>query len=139
MRISRRLTSAAALLGLTTAGMALTAGTAEAASYNSACGSGYSVIDSKDVGDGTAYLTYNGSTGYNCVVTVSDTPGTPMVLDARLRLHRTDTVWKASETDYGTFSYYAGPVYVYAASSCIDWGGAAASNYVQVDYGVHCG
>ncbi|MEU5093903.1 hypothetical protein [Streptomyces sp. NPDC020996] len=68
----RRLASAAAVLGLTTAGMALTVGTAEAASCNSACGSGYSVIDSMDVGEGNTFLTCNSSTGYNCVVTVSE-------------------------------------------------------------------
>ncbi|WP_405664875.1 spore-associated protein A [Streptomyces sp. NBC_01166] len=135
----RRLASAATVLGLTAAGMTLTVGTAEAASYNSACGSGYSVIDSMDVGDGNTFLTYNSSTGYNCVVTVGDAPGTSQILGARLRLHSTSTTWKSSELDDGVFSYYAGPVYAYAKGSCIDWGGRAASNYTRVNYGVHCG
>ncbi|MFI1567276.1 spore-associated protein A [Streptomyces sp. NPDC020490] len=135
----RRLASAAAVLGLTTAGMALTVGTAEAASYNSACGSGYSVIDSMDVGEGNTFLTYNSSTGYNCVVTVSDTPGTAAYLDARLRLHSTSTSWAAGTVDDGSYKYYAGPIYVYAPNSCIDWGGAAASNYTRVNYNDHCG
>jgi hypothetical protein len=135
----KRLGSTLAVLGLTAAGTIAATGTASAAGYNGACGSGYGVIDSMDVGDGNAFLTYNSSNGYNCVVTVSDTPGTPMVLDARLRLHRTDNVWKWNEYDSGSFKYYAGPVYVHAPNSCIDWGGAAASNYVRVNYGVHCG
>jgi hypothetical protein len=139
MRVTKRLGSAAAVVGLTVAGTVAATGTAAAASYNGACGSGYGVIDSMDVGDGNAFLTYNSSTGYNCVVTVSDTQGTPMILDARLRLHRTDTVWKYNEYDRGTYNYYAGPLYLYAKNSCIDWGGAAASNYTRVDYGVHCG
>ncbi|MGW3511277.1 spore-associated protein A [Streptomyces sp. NPDC000994] len=133
--------SAAAVLGLTTAGLVATAGTASAAaSYNGGCGTGYGVIGSKRVGDGTTFITYNGSTGYNCVVTVSDTPGKAMYMDARLRVHRTDTVWKSNEMDAGTFSYYAGPVYVYAKGSCVDYGGTANNwSYIQVDYGVHCG
>ncbi|MGC9542640.1 spore-associated protein A [Streptomyces sp. UG1] len=135
----KRLGSVGAVLGLTVAGTVAATGTASAASYNGACGSGYSVIGSKDVGEGNTFITYSRATGKNCVVTVSDTPGTPMVLDARLRIHRTDTVWKDSETDYGTFKYYAGPVYVKAVDTCVDYGGAAASNYVRVSYNVHCG
>ncbi|MCX5048639.1 MULTISPECIES: spore-associated protein A [unclassified Streptomyces] len=137
---SKRLGSAVAVLGLTAAATVAATGTASAASYNGGCGSGYSVIGSKDVGDGKAYITYNGSTGYNCVVTVSDTPGTAMYLDARLRIHRTDVVWKSTEMDAGHFQYYAGPVYVYAKGSCIDYGGSAGnSSYIQIDYNVHCG
>lgn len=141
MNMSKRLGSATAVLGLTAAGMVAATGSAEAAaSYNGGCGSGYSVIGSKDVGDGKAFITYSSSTGYNCVVTVSDRPGTSMYLDARLRIHRTDAVWKASEMDAGTYSSYAGPVYVYAAHSCIDYGGSANNaSYIQIDYNVHCG
>ncbi|GAA2307569.1 spore-associated protein A [Streptomyces kunmingensis] len=136
----RRLCSIAATLGLAVAGLAVSASTASAAaSYNGACGSGYGVIGSKYVGDGRTFLTYNSSTGYNCVVTVSDTPGVAMYMEARLRLHRTDTVWKASEMDTGTYTQYAGPVYLYAKGSCIDYGGAANSSYTRIDYGVHCG
>ncbi|MFF1296838.1 MULTISPECIES: spore-associated protein A [unclassified Streptomyces] len=135
----KRIGSAVAVLGLTAAGTIAATGSASAASYAGTCGSGYSVIDTMDVGDGTAYLTYSGATGKNCVVTVSDTQGTPMVLGANLRLHRTDAVWRSSEEDSGTFKYYAGPLYLSAADKCIDWGGRAASNYTRIDYGVHCG
>lgn len=137
---TKRLASVAAILGLTAAGTIAATGTASAASYNGGCGSGYSVIGSRDVGDGNAYITYNSSNGYNCVVTVSDTPGSSMYLDARLRIHRTDTVWKSNEVDSGNFSYYAGPVYIKAVDTCIDYGGTAGNaSYIQVNYKVHCG
>jgi len=139
MNFYRRLGSVTAVLGLTVAGMSLTAGTAQAASYNGACGSGYSVIDSMNVSDGTVYLTYNGSNGYNCVVTVSNYPGTAMVMSANLRISRNDTVWKYNEEDSGLYKYYAGPVYQYAPDSCVDWGGRVNSNYTQINYDDHCG
>ncbi|GAA2436790.1 spore-associated protein [Streptomyces glaucus] len=139
MKNYKRLGSVAAVLGLTAAGMALSAGTAQAASYNGACGSGYSVIDSMNVVDGTVYLTYNASNGYNCVVTVTNTPGTPDVMGANLRLSRNDNVWTSTEEDSGTYSYYAGPLYKYAPNSCIDWGGRVASNYTRINYDDHCG
>ncbi|EYT79382.1 spore-associated protein A [Streptomyces sp. Tu 6176] len=141
MRVNKRLASVTAVLGLTLAGVAATAGTAEAAtSYNGGCGSGYKVIGSKDVGDGIAFITYSSATGYNCVVTVSDTPGKSVYLDARLRAHRTDGVWKANEMDAGHYQYYAGPVYLYAKGTCVDYGGSANNgSYIQIDYGVHCG
>ena len=135
----KRLGSVAAVIGLAAAGTIAAAGTASAASYNGACGSGYGVIDTMDVGDGTAYLTYNSSSGKNCVVTVSDKPGTTMLLDARLRLHRTNIDWADSEYDAGFFKYYAGPVYAYAAGRCIDWGGNAGTEDWHVNYNVHCG
>ena len=139
MRIPRRLMSAAAVLGLTITGTALMTGTAAAASYNNACGSGYKVIDSMDVGDGNTFLTYNSSTGYNCVVTVGDAPGTPQILGANLRRHNTTTSWPAGTQDDGVYNYYAGPLYLYAPGACIDWGGRAESNDTRINYGVHCG
>lgn len=145
MNVRKRLGAVAALLGTTVTGMVVATGTAQAApsaaaaAYNGGCGSGYSVIDSKNVGDGTVYLTYNGSTGYNCVVTVSNYPGTSLYMQAALRLSRNDAVWNSSERDDGYYSYYAGPVYKYAAGSCVDWGGAVDSNYLQIDYDDHCG
>ncbi|MFC8900142.1 hypothetical protein [Streptomyces cinereoruber] len=91
------------------------------------------------VGEGYTFLTYNSSNGYNCVVTVSDKPGTALWLNTRLRLSRNDTVWKPNEMDEGLYKQYAGPVYLYAPNSCIDWGGSAASNYTRVQYDDHCG
>ena len=50
-------------------------------------------------------------------------------------------MWKSTEDGRRhTSQYYAGPVYVYAKGSCIDYGGSAGnSSYIQIDYNVHCG
>ncbi|HEY5835967.1 spore-associated protein A [Streptomyces sp.] len=107
-----------------------------AAAYNGACGSGYGVIDSLPISTlGTAYLTYNSSTGKNCVVTVRANPGTAMYMAAAIRLAGNS----ASEViDAGNYTTYAGPVYLYAAGKCIDWGGQIGSVYNQ-EFGSHCG
>lgn len=74
MRTSRAIAgfvaSVATLIG---GGVIVGGGTASAASYNGACGSGYTVIDHRDLTGGTTFLTYKD--GWNCVVTVRDQPG----------------------------------------------------------------
>ncbi|GAA3501841.1 hypothetical protein GCM10019016_089480 [Streptomyces prasinosporus] len=145
MKLRGRLGATAAVLGITVTAAVAATGTAQAApsgataAYNGGCGSGYSVIDSKNVVDGTVYLTYNSSNGYNCVVTVSNYPGTSLYMQAALRLSRNDAVWNSSERDDGYYQYYAGPIYKYAPNSCVDWGGSVDSNYLQINYDDHCG
>ena len=40
--------------------------------------------------------------------------------------------------DCGSYTTYAGPVYVYAPNDCIDWGGTIEqSSYYEYD--THCG
>jgi hypothetical protein len=108
-------------------------GVAHAAAYNGACGSGYSVIDSGDLGSlGTVYLTIN-SAGRNCVVTIRDNPGTRKHMCARVSL--ADAPWNQDCDNYTTF---AGPVYVSAAHQCIDWSGEIDSTIFD-RRGVHCG
>jgi hypothetical protein len=111
-------------------------GSATAATYNGACGSGYTVIDQLSLGTaGTVYLTYNSSTGKNCVVTVRTTPGTAIFMAAGIRL----TGNPASEVDdTGNYTTYAGPVYLYAKGHCIDWAGQIGSVYNEQDNS-HCG
>ncbi|MEU1272674.1 hypothetical protein [Streptomyces sp. NPDC005799] len=88
MKLSRRATTAIALAGLalggtlaatTPASAATTHTTTQAAptaTYNGACGTGYTVIDSTPVGNsGKVFLTWNQSTGKNCAVTVRNTVG----------------------------------------------------------------
>lgn len=114
------LRKAAAAVAVTAATLAVTAVPAQAASYNGACGSGYRQIDSMSVGGtgtGTAFLTYNN--GWNCVVVVSNTPGKRDWMEASIKLSSSNQ-WIDDE-DY--YTQYAGPVYVYAPSACIDWGG----------------
>jgi hypothetical protein len=49
---------------------------APVAKYNGACGAGHKVIDSANMENlGTTFLTYNSTTGENCVVTVRTRPG----------------------------------------------------------------
>lgn len=142
MRKRRIFGSVAAVMGLTAAGMAFTAGTASATGYeyNGGCGSGYEIIDSMNVGTGPSggisYLTYNFSNGYNCVVTVrGSVPSTYMI--AQLRI--SGGTWVK---DAGYYHSYAGPVYVYAADKCIDWGGYASDagpGTPNIQSNEHCG
>ncbi|MEU4693828.1 spore-associated protein A [Actinoplanes sp. NPDC023714] len=135
----RRTTAAAAVLAITAGTLGLTAGPAQAASYNGACGSGYRVIDSMKVGGttagtGTAFLTYNN--GWNCVVVVSSTPGTRDWMSAQIaRSDGGDWI-----EDEGYYTQYAGPVYVYAADTCVDWGGTVDyKGMVWLEWDDHCG
>ncbi|MEV1022424.1 spore-associated protein A [Streptomyces sp. NPDC050264] len=120
---------------MATVGLTLAASPAQAAGYSGACGSGYSVIDSMSVTNGLAraYLTYNSSNGYNCVVTMNNT-GSTHFLDAAVEVSGGDWV-----RDRGNYKSYAGPVYVYAAGKCIDWGGSADSATVNLKWNDHCG
>ncbi|MER7792960.1 spore-associated protein A [Streptomyces sp. NPDC097640] len=95
---------------------------AEAArAYGGECGVGYVEIDSYHLSTGaTAYLTFSSASGNNCVVTKRDTVGTALRLGAGVR--RSGEPGSAHE-DIGNYTSYAGPVYVYARYSCVDWGG----------------
>ena len=141
MRKRRILASLATVMGLTGAGVAFAAGPAGAVGYNGACGSGYSVIDSMTVGyvnvQGTTYLTYNHSNGYNCVVTIAGTSGTNYI-DALLEVSGGNWV-----EDRGYYHSYAGPVYVYASDKCVDWGGFTSADgppgLDDIQWDDHCG
>jgi len=84
------------------------------------CGGGYQVIDTARLSDkGSVNLMWNGSSRYNCVVTLKYTSlGTATATSAYL-----EPSGAARRTDSGNFGYYAGPVSAYAPS-CIRWGGA---------------
>ena len=141
MKIRKRLMGGIATLSLTAGVLGLAAAPAQAAGYNGACGSGYSVIDSMSVGfegAGTTYLTYNSSNGYNCVVTVNNT-GITRWVDAEIEVSSSGGAGWVE--DSGQYRYYAGPVYVYAADQCIDWGGYVANEggLVDLKWHDHCG
>lgn len=107
-----------------------------ATSYNGACGSGYSVIDSLPISTlGTVYLTYNSNKGENCVVTVRATPGTATYMAAAIELAGDSS---SAVVDQGTYTTYAGPVYLHAPGSCIDWEGQIGSVYTGEEDS-HCG
>lgn len=134
-RITTVIASAATTIGL---GVIAAPSASAAASYNGACGSGYSVTNSARIGNGgTIFLTYNSSNGNNCVVTIRDTPdSTPGVVSAGLG--RSDDIysWKS---DLGNYKSYAGPVYVYGKGSCMDWTGAIQGYGVVERKATNCG
>lgn len=59
-----------------------------AANPASVCGSGYSVIDSHRFQSvrGTVYLLYSAGAGKNCVVTIADTAGKGVYMEAGLQV-----------------------------------------------------
>ncbi|TGN75393.1 spore-associated protein [Streptomyces bauhiniae] len=137
MRFNRTTLTVGAL-----AALALGAGTAMAAPASAApnttpqkvCGSSYRTVNSAAVGSlGTVYLTYNASNGKNCVTTIRNSPGTAVDMSAWLYVADTDQ----GDDDYGSFTSYAGPTYVYGKGHCVDWGGQIKNVYVQIS-GSNC-
>jgi len=106
----------------------------EAALGAPACGGGYSVIDSKALGTaGTVYLSYNATSGKNCVSTMkSASTGTGTATSAYLEVKGAARV-----TDSGSFSYFAGPVSAAAADKCVKWGGATGGASFDSEF-EHC-
>ena len=106
-----------------------------AVAYNGVCGTGYSVIDSTPIGSvGTVYVTWNNATGKNCVVTVRNTPGAAVLMNAML--------WASADpaggvSDEGKYTTYAGPVYLNARGQCITWSGRIGN--VFAGNSGHCG
>ncbi|WP_030271498.1 hypothetical protein [Streptomyces sp. NRRL B-24484] len=138
MRTSTKRTAARlGTLALVAGAAATTVPTAaQAAGYNGVCGSGYTVVDHRDLNlGGTVYLTYNSSNGNNCVVTVRNSPGQPILMLAGLSLAGAST-WTKLDEDY--YRSYAGPVYLHAEHSCIDWEGGIENN-VSGGFHTHCG
>jgi hypothetical protein len=121
VRISQKMAVLGVAATAATAGALVSAAPASAALYGGQCGSGYGVVNLIDLPNnrGTVYLTYNSSTGKNCVVTIRENPGTATLMEAFVRRSGT-TNWIKESDDFTT---YAGPVYVSAAGSCVDWGG----------------
>ncbi|MFF6994348.1 spore-associated protein [Streptomyces sp. NPDC008313] len=137
MRFSRSVLAASAVaalaMGATTA-LAAPASAAPNTTPQKVCGSGYKTVNSAAVGSlGTVYLTYNSTNGKNCVTTIRTNPGTARDMSAWIYVSDTD----AGDQDYGTYTSYAGPTYVYGKAHCVDWGGSIDNVYVQV-YGSNC-
>ncbi|MFF2624693.1 spore-associated protein A [Kitasatospora griseola] len=131
-KTAKRIAAGAAVLATASAGLLAAPSTAQAASYNGACGSGYSVIDSLSVSGGTVFLTYN--SGWNCVVTVRNSSGSAVFMNAYIKPSNSST-WTQ---DPGNYTTYAGPVKIYAPGQCIDWGGIIGSSSAGQSNS-HCG
>lgn len=95
------------------------------------CGSGYSVIDSHDLGSATIYLLYK--SGYNCVVTMVHNGDGSVGLNATLSVQG-----GSSASNPGLFQWYAGPVRLAAAAECVKWGGSYESTSWTSSWS-HCG
>ncbi len=110
--------------------------------YNGACGSGYSVVDHKDI-DGiqtgevaTVYLTYNGVK--NCVITITFKDGYKYHMKAAIKISGPGGGWV--QDDGGDYLHYAGPVYTPSSSAgqCVDWYGGISGIYAG-ENNSHCG
>ncbi|HEV2637796.1 MAG TPA: CHAP domain-containing protein [Actinocrinis sp.] len=102
-------------------------------SPNSACGSGYGVIDSHGLTGATIYLLYDSANGDNCVVTLATTPTSAASMNATLSVQG-----GSAGTNPGSFTYYAGPVVEYAPNSCVQWGGSYKTSSWTSAWS-HCG
>ncbi|HET9172051.1 MAG TPA: hypothetical protein VFN97_21650 [Actinospica sp.] len=129
----KRLAALAGAFSMATASMALSPVTAGAATNTATglCGSGYTTeVERMDITGGSVYLMYNSSNGYNCVVTIKTADvGTPTAMAAYLGTKAgtggEPSTWQ--EHDSGNYSYFAGPIYLYAPHTCVYYGGQAES------------
>ncbi|MFS8202296.1 spore-associated protein [Streptomyces sp. CWNU-52B] len=132
MRFNRSVLTVAAFAALTVgAGTALAvpASAAPNTTPQKVCGSSYKTVNSAAVGSlGTVYLTYNSANGENCVATIRSTPGTAVEMSTWVYVPDTDE----GADDYGQYTSYAGPAYVYGKGHCVDWGGHINNVYVSV-------
>jgi hypothetical protein len=128
-----------ATAGPASAATPTSASAAPKAAYNGECGSGYSVVNSAGIADlGTVFLTYNRSTGQNCVVTVRNAKGDPIHMSASVRVLLDDEETEPV-VEEGEFTHHAGPVYVdEGAGHCIEWGGVIGEEE-YFNSGSNCG
>ncbi|GGV72406.1 spore-associated protein A [Streptomyces longisporoflavus] len=137
MELKRAMLSVAAVTALAAGSTVVLTSPASAAPNTTpqkVCGSSYKTVNSAPVGSlGTVYLTYNASTGRNCVATIRSTPGT--AVDTGTWIYVADTDQGAY--DSGSYTSYAGPATVYGKGHCVDWGGNIKNVYVSV-YGSNC-
>ncbi|MCI4041885.1 spore-associated protein A [Streptomyces sp. TRM75563] len=127
--------TACAAVALAPAAVAAEPEATAAAKYNGACGGGYSVVNSAQIGaQGTVFLTYNSATGKNCVVTVRARPGKAVHMTASLGFASPTT----TVTDTGYYTTYAGPVHLDARGLCVTWRGEIAGE-VAGKNGTNCG
>ncbi|GID94045.1 CHAP domain-containing protein [Amorphoplanes digitatis] len=97
------------------------------------CGAGYGVVDRHALAGATVYLTYNNDLGKNCVVTLADDVDGQVAMKATLAVQG-----GASDSNSGSFTYYAGPVYADAPDACVTWGGGYKGSTWTSDW-THCG
>lgn len=122
----------AAITGLAVAALAAPTGSASAATNTntstpqSICGSNYTaLLHSFSMPGGAAYLYYNDSNGYVCAVTIKTAHvGTPTLTGA----HIGKTSAANDIHDVGNYKSFAGPVYLYAPTTCVWFGGETSTS-----------
>ncbi|ROO90398.1 hypothetical protein EDD29_8123 [Actinocorallia herbida] len=126
MSVLKKTLAAGAMTVAATAGVVTISTAAYAEAY---CGSGYGVVASAPVqnqyGDtwGRVYLTYNSSTGKNCVTTVKSAfVGTASFTSAQLMIQNGNSYY-----DQGYYVQYAGPLYGSAAGKCVMYWGSVTN------------
>ncbi|MFD8396568.1 spore-associated protein [Streptomyces sp. NPDC059680] len=133
MRFTRSALAAVALAALSVGTTAVLAAPASAAAHTTpqqVCGKGYKTVNSAALGSlSTVYLTYNSSNGKNCVATIRNEPGARVAMSAWIYV---PAVLEDGDQDYGWYTSYAGPTYVYAKGQCVAWGGGIKNRSVQV-------
>jgi hypothetical protein len=97
------------------------------------CGAGYYYIGLHNLGYATIYLSWNGSTKKNCVVTLAHNAYGSKSMGTHLAVQG-----GTSGSDTGSYVSYAGPVRKDAASSCVKWGGSYQSSSWTSAWS-HCG
>ncbi|GAA2210615.1 hypothetical protein GCM10009850_060740 [Nonomuraea monospora] len=99
------------------------------------CGSGFSVQRSSSFSGGTTYQLWNNSTGQNCVVTLKSgaNVGKSTPVSATLEVQG-----GGSQTDSGSYEYYAGPVKLPAKGKCVRYSGSAGSGSTSAGW-ANCG
>jgi hypothetical protein len=123
--LKTRIAAAAAAVVVGATALAVSPGVANASDVNpysasALCGSGYKVIDHGAVeGAFYTYLLYNSSNHKNCAVTLKQ---------KNLTTKNTTDVYilTASEKtaeDFGSYTSYAGPIYLSAPGECVKFGG----------------
>lgn len=100
-------------------------------SAKQACGSSYTTrVHTRDLsGKARMYLLYSPTTGKNCAVTIKTTKIGALSSTEAWLIKQGDSEW---QKQVGQFKYYAGPVYRYAPSSCVQYaGGHDGSNWTS--------
>ncbi|MET7333530.1 hypothetical protein [Nonomuraea sp. NPDC005650] len=79
-------------------------------------------LDNWSIRGGYIAVYYNSSTGRNCAMTFTNSPGKVQYMMVSI------STSGASDRDAGNFTTYAGPVSVYAKGKCISLQGQVGSN-----------
>ncbi|MFG2620132.1 spore-associated protein A [Streptomyces sp. NPDC048507] len=128
----RRGATAVAAAGLALAGAAVV-GAAPAQAAAAVCEG--TKVDTLTFATGYTYLYYSSATGRNCAYTVPKSgSGTPQLMFVGLT-RASDNVGSYQS---GDFKYYAGPVYLDARGTCVQFNGQVGSWSGNSGWG-HCG